>query len=251
MRVYAISDVHIDYKENLEWLCDISNYDYKDDVIILAGDISHKINLVEKAFQILSKSFSEVLYVPGNHDLWIRGNECKDSFMKFKQIKEVADFYNVHMKPVNFCNIAIVPLYSWYDYSFGELSEELIYKWTDFIACNWKDYDAPKVNNYFTALNDEFLGERNKRIISFSHFLPSIKLMPEFIPNSMRYIYPVLGSNSLMRYIQELDSTIHIYGHSHVNVDKVENGVRYINNAFGYPREFRISAKKLKCVYEE
>jgi hypothetical protein len=40
-----------------------------------------------------------------------------------------------------------------------------------------------------------------------------------------------------------------VYGHSHVNRDVAIDGVTYINNAFGYPRETRITAKALRCVH--
>ncbi|MEW8406943.1 MAG: hypothetical protein AB2688_19615, partial [Candidatus Thiodiazotropha taylori] len=81
--------------------------------------------------------------------------------------------------------------------------------------------------------------------ITFSHFLPRIDVMPNFIPHRFRDIYPVLGSPHLDTQIRALNSEIHIYGHSHVNRAVKIKGVRYINNAFGYPSETRIAAKRL------
>ncbi len=251
MRIYGISDIHIDYRENKKWLNSLSCYDYTNDVIILAGDISDDLRLIEQAFKVLSNRFLEVFYVPGNHDLWVRFEKKIDSFIKFKEIKLLANYYGVHMKPYSFKELSIVPLYSWYDYTFGEPSKELINSWTDFTACKWPfNYDVKSVNNYFNSINDEFIKVSNRKIISFSHFLPSIELMPSFIPKDKRFIYPVLGSTLLMKYIKQLGSSIHIYGHSHVNVHIVKDNVLYINNAFGYPYETSITAKKLKCVYE-
>ena len=38
MRVFAISDLHIDYKENHRWVQRLSNCDFTDDVVIVAGE---------------------------------------------------------------------------------------------------------------------------------------------------------------------------------------------------------------------
>ena len=40
MRLFAISDVHIDYPDNAHWIDQVSNEDYRDDVLILAGDLA-------------------------------------------------------------------------------------------------------------------------------------------------------------------------------------------------------------------
>jgi hypothetical protein len=86
-------------------------------------------------------------------------------------------------------------------------------------------------------------------LISFSHFLPRIDLMPNYIPRAQRWLYPVLGSVTLEHQLRAMKSTIHVYGHSHVNRRVEIDSVTYINNAFGYPGETRIAAKQLRCVY--
>ena len=87
-------------------------------------------------------------------------------------------------------------------------------------------------------------------VISFSHFLPRIDLMPDYIPQIHQKLYPVLGCKSLDVQIRQLGSSIHVYGHSHFNRHVDLEGVTYINNAYGNPGEERIAAKSLKCVYE-
>ena len=88
------------------------------------------------------------------------------------------------------------------------------------------------------------------KVITYSHFLPRIDLMPEFIPSSQRILYPVLGSVQLERQLRKLNPEIHVYGHTHVNRQVKIDGVLYINNAFGYPNETRITSKQLICIHE-
>ncbi|MFZ5985745.1 MAG: metallophosphoesterase [Bacillota bacterium] len=251
MRVFAVSDVHIDYEENYRWLSNLSYADYKDDALILAGDVSGSMRLLEKAFTDLRQKFKEVAFVPGNHDLWVSHKEGISSFEKFSQIVDVSNSFGIRTEPFYFGNVTIVPLFGWYDYSFGEPYKEIQDAWADYFACKWPvDYDDNKITQYFLGKNNISYTMENENIISFSHFVPRIDIMPFYIPPSRRKLYPMLGSWKLDSQIRELGSKIHVYGHSHVNVRTIKDGILYLNNAFGYPYETQICAKKLVCVLE-
>ena len=86
--------------------------------------------------------------------------------------------------------------------------------------------------------------------ISCSHFLPSIDVMPSWVPESKRTVYPVLGSAELGAQVRRLAPDIHVYGHSHVNQAIEIDSTTYVNNAFATPRETRIAAKQLRCIYD-
>jgi hypothetical protein len=66
----------------------------------------------------------------------------------------------------------------------------------------------------------------------------------------VRYLFPVLGAARLGQQVFQLRSSIHVYGHSHLNRRVLRDGTLYVNNAFGYPYETHIAAKMLYCVYE-
>ena len=63
-------------------------------------------------------------------------------------------------------------------------------------------------------------------------------------------LFPVLGTERLEARIRAIRPDIHVYGHSHLNRDMVLDGITYVNNAFGYPREGRIARKALHCIHE-
>jgi 3',5'-cyclic AMP phosphodiesterase CpdA len=69
MGIFEISDVHCDYEENLRWVQNLSQRDFNDDLLILAGDISHSLLLVAEVLEELARRFAHVLFVSGNHDL--------------------------------------------------------------------------------------------------------------------------------------------------------------------------------------
>ena len=100
MRIFAVSDIHIDYDGNARWLSNLSASEYTDDVLILAGDVSDDPRLLEQCFKTLSDRFRQVLYVPGNHDLWVlRWDRTKTSFDKYRLIDEMTRGFGVLMKP--------------------------------------------------------------------------------------------------------------------------------------------------------
>lgn len=256
MRVFAISDIHVDFAENLNWLNNLSKLDFKNDILIVAGDVTDNITLFEKAMTELRSRFNEVMFVPGNHDLWfIRNPGVNDSLQKFELIKTITQNCGIRMEPLCFNSVLIVPLFGWYDYSFGLPTHETYEVWMDFTACKWpNNWREDSITNFFISLNEQRLeiqpSAKLTKIISFSHFLPRIDLLPYYIPLSKRYLNSVLGTSLLEKQIRVLNSDIHVYGHSHVNMEINKEQTLYINNAFGYPYEFEITAKKLKCILE-
>ncbi|WP_372370078.1 metallophosphoesterase [Candidatus Uabimicrobium sp. HlEnr_7] len=241
MRIFTVSDIHIDYEENREWLKALSKSDYKNDILIFAGDISHKVSLIEEAFKILSSCFSSVFYVPGNHDLWIkRGHETSKE--RFHFLSNLADNYGIKKDYSEYEKFVIAPILCWYDYTLGKMTPKLTSQWGDFFRCDWNGMSDAQVNDYF--LQQNVIPQTQKTVISFSHFLPRIDLLPA-LSKLTGFLAPVLGTKKLETIIRSWPSRIHIYGHSHVNTYKWRNNTLYINNAFGYPREAHIAAKKL------
>jgi predicted phosphodiesterase len=255
LRVFAISDIHVDYEENLHWLNNLSKSDYKNDILILGGDVTDSITLFERVMRDLRCRFNKVLFVPGNHDLWIYRSNIKDSLAKFELIKTITQNCGICMESFSFGSVLIIPLFGWYDYSFGQPSSKTYEVWMDFIACKWPNtWAEDSITAHFISMNRSLLNIENKDnltcIISFSHFLPRIDLLPSYIPENKRYLNPVLGTSLLEQQIRYLNSSIHVYGHSHVNIEVSKGNTLYINNAFGYPNEIGITAKKLKCILE-
>ncbi len=253
MRIFAISDLHVDYQVNANWVSNLSKTDYLNDILILAGDISNTLKQTEACFNMLALRFKQVLYVPGNHDLWVaRDKTGQSSFQKFESVRQTALNAGVSVEPFFADKIAIVPLLGWYDFSFGEPGAKLKMAWSDFHACAWPaGMDQREITQAFTDMNEPLAHPDAETVITFSHFLPRIDIMPQQIPVRHRFVYPVLGTTALEKQLRDVGSSVHIYGHSHVNRHVSVDGVTYINNAFGYPAETRISAKKLICIYDE
>jgi predicted phosphodiesterase len=252
MRVFALSDVHIDYDINAEWVAGLSSADYRDDVLILAGDVANTLRLLDWCLAALVARFKKVLFVPGNHDLWVVGEgHEKTSLQKFQEVVAVVESCGASMQSFHERGVSIIPLLGWYDYSFGEPDEELKSVWMDYYACRWPaGFGVKQIAAHFAALNNKDMAVDGDKTITFSHFLPRIDIMPHFIPAEKRRLYPVLGTLQLEDQLRRLKPSLHVYGHSHVNRKVTLDGVSYINNAFGYPHETGIALKRLLCIHE-
>lgn len=249
MRLWTISDLHVDYGENFRWVIQLSDWDYQDDLLIVAGDITDHPTLFRQALQGLRGKFHDVLFIAGNHDLWTGRSGYPTSMDAFQECRRIAQDCGIATGPLAVGTTWIVPLQGWYDYSFGAPCPELKLAWADFRMCKWPpDLDPKSVTTYFTDLNTPHLSIQGKKIISFSHFLPRIDLIPGFVPRKVKALFPVMGTTILEAQIRILRPAIHIYGHSHFNRDINLNGIRYVNNAFGYPHETRITRKRLLCL---
>lgn len=250
-RVFAISDLHVDHTENDRWLAQLSRWDYRQDALICAGDIAHQFNHVAGALNALQERFRFVVYVPGNHELWVRPDKGNDSLRKFAAIQQLARDCGVYVVPLHLDKVSLVPVLAWYDYSFGTPSEELLERWADYQMCSWpKTFDQSRITRHFLAVNEAFTAEKGRQVITFSHFVPRSDLLPAS-GDTLNLLRPALGSNAIDIYIRKLHSSIHVYGHYHVNRRTHRDGVLYINNALGYPSEHKLSAKRMVCVVDE
>ena len=234
MRVFATSDLHTDYKENFNWLAQLSDTAYRDDALIVAGDISDRLEIIRETF---------LLFTPGNHELWVRNTDL-NSINKLDQILQLCDDLRVFTKPVHLDDLWIVPLFSWYD---GVYDAEMK-AWADFHLCKWPD-DVQPLSDYFLRLNEPHLKSYDGPVITFSHFIPRADLFPP--PEYMRISWlPVVSlCKALDAQIRRVESRVHVCGHTHTTFDRVIDNIRYIQNAVRYPKERRTESFPIKLIW--
>jgi predicted phosphodiesterase len=264
MRIFVLSDIHVDFEENRLWLQNLLRKNFKNDALILAGDITHHFDLLNEWLLKIRYRFGKVFYVPGNHDLWIDGKDWDNSLQKFHAIMEFCNQNDINVKPgVVHCNgkqVAIVPVFSWYDMR-GENDSLYLPKpgedpsnvmWNDLYDIHWPKENGFVASSYFLEYTrQKLLNQPVDLTITFSHFLPRREVM---FKGEMVYDYERMkkydrfpqfnfsgfaGSLKIDRFIRSIGTNIHVYGHQHINRDKMVDGVRYVAHHLGYPHERR------------
>lgn len=250
MRVFAISDLHTDFRDNLALVERLPLGEHRDDALIVAGDIADSLDTIETTLALLRSRFREVLYVPGNHELWVRA-ETGDSTEKFSRILRLCDAMGVRTRPVRLDDVWVVPLLSWYEPgfdSYGDAEPNELDAWADFHFCRWPAGVESRCV-YFLEMNRAHLREYDAPVVSFSHFLPRRDLLPPARYLRFRGLPLVAGCAGLDAQVRAVGARVHVYGHSHINADRVIDGVRYVQNALRYPRDRGEVDAILQCVW--
>ena len=250
--IYCVSDLHTDHPENMQWCKDVAQRGlFKKDALVIAGDVTPSMVLLEETLTTLVSAFAAVFFVVGNHDLWVKGRMNGGLHIRPKEINSIEKLdevlalcarLGVRTHPGYACGAIICPIFSWYHQSWD--TEPDIIGWDglpqdpskvlmDFHLCTWpaslsKADDS--IARRFDALNDQRDGlptSMLKRIedlraefpgaplITFSHFVPRLELNPE-----KRYLFfPPLaracGSVFLQARIDALRPAVHCFGHTH------------------------------------
>ena len=91
-RVWLTSDVHTDRENNMAWCKKLPKHPHGD-VLIVAGDLSHRLEIIEETLTVFTQRFTRVYFIPGNHDLWMNNDDPpgSNSVDKIHAIIELCD----------------------------------------------------------------------------------------------------------------------------------------------------------------
>ncbi len=123
MKLWAIADLHLAADRNRDGLRALPAY--PDDWLVVAGDVCEGIALFTEALTFLTAQFARVVWVPGNHELWLTdsGSAPLGSVAKYRAFVAAARRLGVLTPEDPFVawpptGDVIVPLCTLYDYSF-------------------------------------------------------------------------------------------------------------------------------------
>ena len=275
-RIWVISDIHVDNKVNMSWLESFPSVDdqgisYSTGTLIVAGDVCTKLDQLQYALMLLKKSFQHVFYCVGNHELWQWGKDVPDSVEKFFSIMDICHEEGIQTVPCIIGGTVVVcPLQSWYQSNFAAIGDTapdkniLVFDG----ACKWpKIVGDPNqercsihdgIGEFFLSLNTPLLqnwAAQGLAVVSFSHFTPRTDLFPGVQrlqrvmgTRALETISRLIGSSGLIFIIlltmvvcetqhNTQHNTVYIFGHSHIDVDTVIEGCRYIQQHLGYARD--------------
>jgi predicted phosphohydrolase len=236
---------------------------YRNDILVLAGDVCDELALLEDTLILLKSRFAHVFYCPGNHCLWIRSiDTSKNSYEKLQRILTLCQNLGVHTTPRKIEDkVWIAPLQSWHHKSFDtdpdipDIPAASRFTIADYAACTWPEehenllpvgsqrHGSLELAQWFDSLNDgpiwdDLLRTRHEcDVISFSHFLPDIALMPEKRFLYYPHLVKASGSVPLAKRIEALKPDIHLFGHTHFAWDTEIKGTRYIQAPLAAPLE--------------
>lgn len=262
MKLYAISDLHVGYAVNRAALASIPPH--PEDWLILGGDLGETPEHMAFVIDVLGKRFRQLLWVPGNHELWtteddplgLRGEAkyrrlvalCRDAGVLTPE-----DPYVEWPGEVNNAGagdkLMLAPLFLLYDYSFGPRGatpeESLAWALEEGLIC--ADEHLLHPDPYPTrqawchariARTEPRLEEASKthRLVLINHF--PLRRDLAVLPRIPRFTI-WCGTERTRDWHTRFRASVVVSGHLHIRMTSWIDGVRFEEVSLGYPRQWK------------
>jgi|SRR5579883_3302747 len=142
-RLFAISDLHLDSKENWSLITTVCNSrqsrTWHNDWLMIAGDVCQELGRFSRAIELLTDKFARVIWCPGNRELRARPGEQVGE-LRYNELVQICRSYRVATPEDSYLEwpaaqerLVIVPLFLLYDYGFrpSEIPEEEAVSWAN------------------------------------------------------------------------------------------------------------------------
>jgi 3',5'-cyclic AMP phosphodiesterase CpdA len=256
--LFAVSDLHISYAENRKVLDQIRPAGPAD-WLLVAGDVSELAADLEWAMQLLASRFAQVVWVPGNHDLWthtadpvtLRGEARYLHLVELCRKAGVLtpeDPYQTFAGPAG--PVQVAPLFLLYDYSFfapgtSSKEESLAYAHRTGVVCTDEYLLHPDPYPSREAWCQARVAQTERRLSARDQEIPLILLNHyPLVREPTRVLrYPEFaqwcGTEATADWHVRFGATTVVYGHLHIPRTTWYDGVRFEEVSLGYPREWQ------------
>ncbi|WP_328315666.1 metallophosphoesterase family protein [Streptomyces sp. NBC_00388] len=256
--LWAVSDLHVGYPENRA-LVEQMHPESGQDWLLVAGDVAETVEDIRWALSTLAHSFAQVVWVPGNHELWTRPRDtvALRGAERYRYLVEMCRELGV-ITPEDPYPVwdgdggpaVIVPLFLLYDYSFlppGSATKEegLAYAYGTGVVCSDEYLLHPDPYPSREAWCRARVAETEHRLAAVSAGLPMIMVSHYPLDRHPTDVlrYPEFAMWCGTRLTADWHRRFHVdtvvYGHLHIPRTTWHEGVRFEEVSVGYPREWR------------
>jgi hypothetical protein len=262
MNLWAISDLHLSYPANRELLNSITQRPI--DWLILAGDIADTMSQLADAFALLRQRFAQLIWVPGNHELWTAAvpasAEAARGEALYWELIALARSFGVltpedayPIWPGSEKPIVIAPLFTLYDYSFrpDEVPLTDVVAWA--AAAGIASADETFLDPAPYASRVAWCAARVANTVSRLSALPTkyrtvlinhypLEREHAVLPRVPRFA-PWCGTTLTVGWLHRFRAVSVVYGHLHARRSFNQDGVAFHEVSLGYPEQWDQSAK--------
>ena len=255
MRLLALSDLHLSHPGNREALESLPAF--RDDWLVLPGDVATGLNRLDGCFRRLTPKFRQVVWVPGNHELWtvpdavpsLRGVALYERLVRIARAHGVLtpeDPYPV--VELRDGPVLLAPLFLLYDYSFRprHVRRADVVRWARETGAVCADEVALHPDPY--PDRDSWCAVRCRdaaaRLASCPADLPKVlvnhyPLEEEHavLPRIPRFT-PWCGTRRTRGWHRRFNACAVVYGHLHIRGIRWLDGVPFQETSLGYPKQW-------------
>ncbi|MDO5031650.1 metallophosphoesterase [Corynebacterium sp.] len=244
--LWAVSDLHAAVPANAERVDTLRPPD-PSDWLIVAGDVAERTELVISTLAKLRNRYANVIWVPGNHELFSRSQDLHRGRDKYEALvqgcREIGVVTPEDPYPV-FGGVTIVPLFTLYDYSFRPpgLSVDQALERAKMRQIVMTDEFAIAPFADIRAWCWDRLAYSIKRLSRVEGPTVLINHWPLVQEPTLRMRWPEIalwcGTRHTRSWPRRYNAQAVIYGHLHMPTLTNVDGVDHIEVSLGYPREW-------------
>ena len=257
--LFAISDLHISYPENREYVENLRP-DSPADWLIVAGDVAERFLDIAWALHTLRSKYAKVIWVPGNHELWTpKGDQVQSrGEQRYRQLVELCRKLDVLTPEDPFpvwpgadadSGIVIAPLFVLYDYTFrppgaNSTDDGLAAAARAGVMASDEAMLHPDPHPSREQWCEERVAESERRLAARREGLPTVLVnhfpLTEEPTRALRFpeFAQWCGTTRTADWHKRFDAQAVVYGHLHIPRTTHEDGVRFEEVSLGYPREW-------------
>jgi 3',5'-cyclic AMP phosphodiesterase CpdA len=257
-RLLAASDLHVGFAENKAIVDGIAPGS-PGDWLIVAGDVGEFVADIEWALSALRERYAQVIWVPGNHELWSHRREPLSlrGVERYLHLVEMCrrlgvltpeDPYPVWTGPGG--PLIIAPLFVLYDYTFlpdgaGTKEQGLERAYASGVVANDETHLHPDPYPSREAWCDARVEQTRRRLDAVSPGIPTV-LVNHFPlirepTRALRYqaFAQWCGTVRTADWPVRYNAAAVVYGHLHIPRITWHDGIPHQEVSLGYPREWR------------
>lgn len=251
MRLFALSDLHVGVKANREVFADLPAH--PEDWLVLGGDLGESEEHLRYVLDVAVPRYAQVLWVPGNHELWTTGDPSLGGVAKYQRLIDVCREYGV-LTPEDpwptlpGTQLVVASMFLLYDYSFAPEGmgprEAVAWAAEGGIVCA----DERRLSPAPYESREAWCAERlrltrarmaelppNTKTILINHWPLRLDLCRLFrIP---RFV-PWCGTRETEDWHVRYGAEVVLSGHLHMRATDWRDGVRFEEVSLGYPRQY-------------
>ncbi|MEV0277369.1 metallophosphoesterase [Streptomyces sp. NPDC050610] len=257
-KLMGISDLHIAHQDNRRIVEELRPDDPAD-WLIVAGDVGEQLADVEWSLKTLSERYAQVVWAPGNHELWtvpkdpvqLRGEA------RYRRLVEICRGLGVHTPEDPYPvwsgpggPVVVAPLFVLYDYTFrtptaATKEQSLAQAYDAGVVCTDEMLLHPDPYPTRDAWCRARVAETERRLAAVNPELPTVLVnhFPLVRQPTDVLRYPEFaqwcGTERTADWHTRFRAAAVVYGHLHIPRTTYYNGVRFVEVSIGYPREWR------------
>ncbi len=257
-QLLAVSDLHVSHPENRAIVQDLRP-DSEADWLIVCGDVSETFADIEWALGLLSERFVQVMWAPGNHDLWTTPEEEPKlrGEQRYRRLVEICQGLGV-LTPEDPYPVwegtggplVVAPLFLLYDYSFGRniaptKRQALALAHQAGVVCSDEFLLHPDPYVTREAWCHARVGQTEARLQACASDVPLViaNHFPLIDAPTRVLFHPEFaqwcGTTRTADWHHRFNTAAVVYGHLHIPRTTWHDGVRFEEVSLGYPREWR------------